>query len=136
MIEANIRNAPLEGLYREIHGFKTRLNFIQDEIHFLDHLLNSYEFQPNTQNLFERLQQFEDRLRKSNSEVDSLLTKISDHEKLLGGLMECKEPILGRQFYKSHESLLRELNNSIITFHDLKLEIYNYVTGILKKKKP
>lgn len=125
-----------EGLYREIHDFKTRLQFVLDEVKFLDHLLNAYEFQPTTQNLFERLQLFGFQLNDTTKKVKTLLDRISKHDLVLGGMIETNIAEIDRTFYRQHDKLLFELKDAITDFHNLKIEIFNYVLGLLRKKKP
>ena len=126
----------IEGLYREVHAYRTNLHFAQDEITFFDHLLKTYNFQPNTQNLFERLQLFERGLHKAKEAINVLVSRIDKHESRLGGLMESGDASLDHELYKSHDTLTADLNDFMATHHDLKTEIFNYIGGFLKKRKP
>ena len=126
----------LEGLYREVHGYRTNLRFAADELSFFDHLIKSYNFQPNTKDLFERLQLFERRIHAAKEDIDVFLSRINNQEALLGGMMECTEPGLDREFYRSYDGLTTDLNNFLAGHHDLKLEVFNYIGGFLKKRKP
>ncbi len=48
----------LEHIHFETLDWKSALQFIDDEVHFIHQLVGSYSFEPNTPNLFESLQKF------------------------------------------------------------------------------
>lgn len=126
----------VEEMHFELQGWKSNLLFIEDEITFIGHLLNSYVFQPNTQNLFERLQDFLNRLKKVKSNKTQLRKSIVKHENSLGGMMECTDEYCDLQYYRKHDTLKAKVVNYITDFRELKSEIFNYAGGILKKRKP
>ncbi len=125
----------VEELHSELQGWKSNLNFFEDEIIFIDHLLNSYVFQPNTQNLFERLQDYQYRIKKSTSSKIQLLKSITEHEKKIGGMIESTDEYCDLQYYRKHDALKAKVVAYISNFRELKSEIFNYAGGILKKRK-
>lgn len=126
----------VEELHYELQGWKSNLHFIDDEIIFIDRLLNSYVFQPNTPNLFERLQDFQHRLKKTKDTKTKLKTRIAKNENNLGGMVECTDESCDLEYYQKHDKLKAEVVDSISKFRELKSEIFNYAGGILKKRKP
>ncbi|MEM7382587.1 MAG: hypothetical protein AAF361_15555 [Bacteroidota bacterium] len=125
-----------EKLHWESQQWKSSLCFIEDEITFIDRLLNSYVFQPNTPNLFERLQDYLQRLTLVKEEKAKLRKRISRHENNLGGMMECKDETGDKEYFRKHESLKEQMRVCNTNFQALKSEIFNYAGGILKKRKP
>ncbi|NAS11932.1 DUF342 domain-containing protein [Poritiphilus flavus] len=125
-----------EKLHWESQQWKSDLCFIEDEITFIDRLLNSYVFQPNTPNLFERLQDFLQRLAKVKEEKATLRKRISKHESDLGGMMECKDETGNKEYFRKHKVLKDRMRECNTNFQALKSEIFNYAGGILKKRKP
>lgn len=130
------QNKKVEELHYELQGWKSNLHFIEDEIIFIDRLLNSYVFQPNTPNLFERLQDYQHRLKKTKDTKTKLKNRIAKNEKNLGGMVECTDESCDLEYYQKHDKLKAEVVDSISKFRELKSEIFNYAGGILKKKKP
>ncbi|WP_394973073.1 hypothetical protein [uncultured Croceitalea sp.] len=130
------QNKKIEELHYELQDWKSNLHFIKDEIKFINQLLNSYVFQPNTPNLFERLQDYQHRLKKIKKSKTELQKAIAQHENNLGGMIECTDEYCDLQYYKKHDTLKTKIVDSIIRFKDLKSEIFNYAGGILKKRKP
>ncbi|NNK17598.1 MAG: hypothetical protein HKP49_00435 [Maribacter sp.] len=126
----------IEELYTDFQHWKSHLNLMQDELSFIDHLLNSYIFEPNTPNLFERLQDYKTRLKKvsvNRLEVSQIIAK---HEKELGGMMQCTDAVCDKAYYKKHEITKAESVSCLENFQNLKSEIFQYAGGILKGRKP
>jgi len=125
----------LDQLHLELKQWQSKLSFIQDEMIFIDRLLNSYVFQPNTPNLFERIQDYLYRLRKAKQKREKLATRIGQHENDLGGMLECTDDKGDLTYYQKHDTLKAEIISCMQTFQELKSEIFNYAGGILKKQK-
>ena len=118
----------LEDLHWQIQQWKSNLRFMDDEIIFINRLLDSYAFQPNTPNLFERIQDFKTRLKHVTIEKKEVLKQISKHENDLGGMLECTDIQCDLGYYRKQDKLQAEV--------DLCLENFNYAGGILKGRKP
>ncbi|MFS4467867.1 hypothetical protein [Maribacter sp. 2210JD10-5] len=131
-----VQSKKIEELHFELQSWKSNLSFIKDEIKFIDHLLNSYVFQPNTPNLFERLQDYQHRLKKMKKQKTELQKAISKHENNLGGMMECTDKSCDLQYYTKHDVLKAKTVDYISGFRNLKSEIFNYAGVILKKRRP
>lgn len=126
----------VEEFYYECQHWKSKLWFMQDEAIFLDGLLNSYVFEPDTPNLFERLQDYLEGLRKTERKKRMLMQRITGHEKKLVGIFDCKDYTCDLGFYQKHDALKAEVIICMEDFQNLKKEIFNYAGHILKKRKP
>ncbi|WP_282162712.1 hypothetical protein [Ulvibacterium marinum] len=130
------KNTKMEELHRASQQWKSMLRFIEDEMIFIDRLLNSYVFEPDTPNLFERLQNYLNRMKKSKSKKSLIERNILNHESDLGGILECKDGITDKEYCQSHNKLGFEVMGFVNEFQVLKSEIFNYAGGILKKRRP
>jgi hypothetical protein len=112
------------------------LQFIEDELRFIENLMCSYVFEPDTPNLFERLQDFKERVRNIQTRKKNIGKWLLDHENELSGFLESKQARGDNSYAQRHE----ELQVEYLLFHEdyqqLKSEIFNYAGGILKKRKP
>lgn len=124
-----------EGQHRVCQEWISAVLFALDELHFIENLLNSYVFEPNTPNLFERLQDYHARLEKAKIELKSLNKLIHSHEQELGGLLEYMNMHNDLDFDKEHEQLWHKTKETLGKFGMLKSEIFQYAGGILKKRK-
>jgi|SRR5680860_293451 len=125
-----------EEFYYDCQNWKSKLWLMQDETVFLDGLLNSYVFEPDTPDLFESLQDYVERLKKADREKRMLMQRITGHEKKIVGIFDCKDYTCDLGFYQKHDALKAEVVICMEDFQNLKKEIFNYAGGILKKRKP
>ncbi|HDZ15032.1 hypothetical protein LCGC14_1481310 [marine sediment metagenome] len=141
MNDENIRSKSaqakkVEEFYHDCQHWKSKLWFIEDEAIFLEHLLNSYVFEPKTPNLFERLQDYLERLKKAETTKTAVIRRITVHEKTLSGMFDCKDMACNLSFYQKHNAIQAEVVGFVEDFGSLKAEIFNYARWILKKSKP
>ncbi|NHF57725.1 DUF342 domain-containing protein [Flavobacteriaceae bacterium TP-CH-4] len=126
----------IDELSLELRQWKSSFRFMRDEITFIEHLLNSYAFQPNTPNLFERLSDYLDRIKKVTIKAIDVKAAILQYEKELGGMMECMTDDCYEDYCTKHNRIKAETADCLEDFHNLKSEIFNYAGGILKRRKP
>lgn len=126
----------IEELHADFQQWKSHLYLMQDELTFIDHLLNSYIFEPNTPNLFERLQDYQTRLKKAKSNRQEVCQMIAQHEKDLVGMIQCTDTACDNTYYQKHEITKAEYVSCLENFQNLKSEIFQYAGGILKRRKP
>lgn len=124
----------LEDLHWDTQEWKSTLQFNEGEVQFLERLLESHVFEANTPNLFERLQEYKEKLKQIRAKNDMLQLQISNHENNLGGILECTDTVCDLQYYQTHNLLNVEVNLFVETFQELKSEIFNYAGGMLKKR--
>jgi hypothetical protein len=62
----------VEKLHWESFKWKSHFLLMEDELFFIDRLLNSYVFEPNTPNLFERLMEYKTRTKKLKERKDAV----------------------------------------------------------------
>tara|TARA_R110002051_G_scaffold212635_4_gene277738 strand:+ start:2067 stop:2480 length:414 start_codon:yes stop_codon:yes gene_type:complete len=130
------QNNKVDVLYADCKYWISAFKFTQDEIAFITKLLDSYVFEPNTPNLFERLQDYLKRLEQIKIENTRVKKRVIDHENKLGGMLECVDDACDLTFYNKHNLIKAEVTNCNEVFKVLKADIFNYAGGILKSKKP
>ena len=112
------------------------LQFIEDELRFIENLMCSYVFEPDTPNLFERLQDYKERIQNIQFRKKNMAKWLLNHENELSGLLESRQEDSDSSYAEKH----RELQVEFLLFHEdfqqLKSEIFNYAGGILRKRRP
>ncbi len=112
------------------------LQFIEDELRFIEYLMCSYVFEPDTPNLFERLQDYKERIQNIQFRKKNMAKWLLNHENELSGLLESRQEDSDSSYAEKH----RELQVEFLLFHEdfqqLKSEIFNYAGGILRKRRP
>lgn len=130
------QSAKVDELYRDARRWKSCLQFTTNEMRFLERLLNSYVFEPNTPNLFERLSGYQERIKKTVIRKKEVSDEIRRHENKLGGMLECTDSSCDMEYYREHERIKAEFSAFQEDFRFLKSEIFDYAGGILKQRKP
>ncbi|MGC1514043.1 MAG: hypothetical protein WA810_00585 [Maribacter sp.] len=121
----------LERLHWELQEWKLQFHFMDDELLFIHRLMDSNAFNPNTPNLFEKLQNYKLRVNAFTRTKNKLRKLMSKHEHLLGGELEDADHLSEK--FKQHELLKVKITNGIKEFQNLKIEIFNYTGSILLK---
>ncbi len=125
----------IEEFYWDTRHWKSKLQFMEDEIAFIDGLLDSYVFEPDTPDLFERLQDYLKRLKSTKNKMYTLAQQTLVHGNKLGGMLERKDKSCDPSFHRQHDVLKASIVGCMEDFQNLKAEIFNYAGGILKNRK-
>lgn len=125
----------LEALHRDSQKWISTLHFTQDELNFIEKLLHSYVFEPNTPNLFERLQDYLSRIENAKRKLTSLGKLIQSYECELGGILQCDNLPPDMDIGQKHIELKGRIEEYQGKFTMLKSEIFSYAGGILKRRK-
>ena len=126
----------IEAIHNELQRWKSHLQFIEDEMSFIQKLLNSYVFEPRTPNLFERLEQFKQEFVDSKKEKEKLQKLIHGHESRLGGIFECTSEVCDISYYEKHNKLENRIVHYLEEYVNLKAKVYDYAGSVLKRRKP
>jgi len=126
----------IQKLHLETQQWNSSFFLMNDELLFIEQLLHSYVFEPNTPNLFERLQDYLERLKHIKSDKTNMQKLIVHHENNLGGTIESKNSKFDEDVIVEHEKLKAHVANCLQKFQILKAEIFNYAGGILKRRRP
>ncbi|WP_299605977.1 hypothetical protein [uncultured Aquimarina sp.] len=125
----------LKDFHFEMLTWKSSLQFIEGEVQFINQLLNSYVFEPNTPNLFERLQEFKTQIKTVQTELENIYLEISKQESELGGMMECDTMSCDIFYSDKHYSLKEKFDLFYKNYQFFKTKVFSYAGGVLKKKK-
>ena len=125
----------MDGFRRHVQHWKSDVRFMGEEIHFIRELLNSDIFDPVTLNLFEKLQDYLGRSEEFNLRNTRLVQLVSEYGDRMASRMETKDHVLRGDYLREHGEVEREVLKHMDDFRELKMEVFNYVTGNLKKRK-
>lgn len=128
----NIEN----GYHSEAKEWKSNLLFIENELHFIEQLIHSYVFEPNTPNLFERLEHFKMQLLDIKTQYKKIQEFVINYDNELGGLLESHDTTpLDPSIEKKQQAISVDYTQFMTTYKTLKSDIFEYCGGILKRNK-
>lgn len=128
------REKTMEKNFSEISTWESSLIFLEEEIQFLLKLLITDIYESNIPNLYERLQEYSNKLQDFKKEETELKKELEKHKADLSGQLEEYEEQQDFLNKQSHVLLRKKLKAFSKRFSNLKLEIFNYAGNILKKR--
>lgn len=131
----SIEDKKLDELHLETLEWKSSIQFIIGEISFIKQLVNSYSFEPHTRNLFERVQEFKEELKKIETSIEKMRLRMVKHENQLGGILEQDRISFDHEYYKKHRLLERRFKLFYQEYRELKSNIFTYLSSVLKGNK-
>jgi len=103
------------------------------EIHFLEQFLSADIFQSEIPDLYENLNRFSEELEDFKIEKIDLQTALLHHKNDLNGMRECEDISCDLFYHSQHQNLLKNIQEHLSKFQDLKLRIYKFSDHALLK---
>lgn len=113
------------------HHWVSELDFVALESSFLIYLIKSFPINSLIPNLFEELQEFIRKLKDMEEKKDRIYHNIKTFTNRLSGMKECDKLSCNNTYVISYEKIAKEFFNFRQLYEDLKIQIYQYLTGIL-----
>ncbi|MDT7829874.1 hypothetical protein RQM65_14465 [Pricia sp. S334] len=129
------RTQKTEKLHWHIEHWRSDLQFMEDETRFLEQLLHSDVFEPDTPHLSDRIQKYSARLDKFKARKSRLRDLIAKHERFLGSVMASQDEEVVSDFYFRHDDLEMEVLDCTDDFKSLKKELFDFMAEALRKPR-
>lgn len=127
----NTQEELLKEFHHDILRWKSIIGYKENEIQFINRLLNSNAFKETTPSLFEKLQHFKHEIKTKTREVKNLKKEINEYEDKLKGILECQDISCDTYFLDNHKALKDRFEEFYINFNEYKTKVFNYTGGIL-----
>ncbi|MGB5666576.1 MAG: hypothetical protein WBM53_07000 [Maribacter sp.] len=111
--------------------WKSMIGYMENEIQFINKLLNSNAFRDATPNLFEHLQNFKHEIKTKTREAKNFKKEINMYEAELKGILECDNISCDTFYMESHKLLKTRFEKFYSEFNDYKTRVFNYTGGNL-----
>jgi hypothetical protein len=128
--EQNTQEELLKAFHHDAQWWKSAIAYLENEIHFINRLLNSNAFKENTPNLFERLQQFKHELATKTRETHNLKKEIEQYDDTLKGILECDDISCDTYYLENHKDLKERFETLYENFNDYKTKVFEYTGSI------
>lgn len=123
----------VEELQRDTLFWDKLLQTSTEEIQFLMQLISSDVFESVIPNLFEKLKEYSDTLEDIKSNKMELHMDIKNHKNDLNGMLECEDISCDAFYLDRHQKLADRVQEHLMKFQDLKLEIFKFSIPLLRK---
>jgi len=104
-----------------------------EEIHFLEQFLSADIFQSEIPGIYEHLNRFSEELGDIKIEKIDLQTALRHHKYDLNGMRECEDISCDIFYHSQHQNFLKNIQEHLSKFQDLKLRIYKFSENALLK---
>jgi hypothetical protein len=125
------RDISNEELLLITHKWKVELEFLEHELHFLKHLLNSSIYEKDTMNLFETLQLYIEEIDNHDKERLILFDKILFYHNQLINKIECDNVSYDRFYLQLHAKMTHNYDAFLKETKSLKLELFEYLQSVI-----
>ncbi|TYA58043.1 hypothetical protein [Formosa maritima] len=108
-----------------------KLQFLKEELFFLQFLISSDIYSSKVMNLFENLEHFKKEINKQLKTCEKLIIDLSFHVNKITDKVECNDIACDNYFINTHTSLEQTTIKYFNQVSQLKLEIYNYLQSVI-----
>lgn len=123
----------VEALQRDTLFWDKLLQTSTEEIQFLMRLISSDVFESAIPNLFEKLKEYSETLEDIKTDKMDLHMDIKNHKNDLNGMLECEDISCDAFYLDRHQKLADRVEEHLMRFQDLKLEIFKFSIPLLRK---
>lgn len=125
------RDKTMEELLYNISLWTAEFDFIHGELAFIKRLIKAYPFTATIPNLYEHLQLFTLELDNFEKEKNNITEKINSYHLKLSETPEINVLESGHFYLLEYEKLAEEVFMYLIHYKNLKIQIYEYVNGLI-----
>jgi len=119
-------------LQYNMQRFRANLQFLKEDLDFLNFLVNTSIYKENMRDLFENLERFKKEILKAFNKCDMLITEANFQASQITQKIECDELACDNYFISAQNNLEKNIYDFIIESYLLKTEMYNYLKGVIK----
>ena len=121
-------------LHNESNNWVSEVEFILDEIRFLNHLLSVKYIDYLVAGLSKRIEIFTKKLEVEQKTGTVLIDSFKKHEIVLADLIENNNLITNINYIEQHKTLENEIEIYLKKYKNLKKRIFEVVEKVMRKK--
>ena len=123
-----------EELHNDFKKWISEINFINDEMRFLDHLLSSKYIDCLSSGLYDKIKISTNKISKEKETGKELIKIILKQDRILSDLIENDCVTSNKNFLETHERLEKEVEKYFKKYKRLKKQIFDVVEKVMKIK--
>lgn len=128
------REKSIEELHDDTRNWTSEIDFITDEIRFLEHLLSYNYINCKEAGLSEQIEKIIKKIVAEKIVGNTAKEVIQEQEKILSNLIKTNSVTTNKNYLDTHQKLDAEIHFYMKKYKDIKKEIFNIIETILKKK--
>lgn len=128
------REKSVQELHTESKLWISEINFINDEIRFLEHLLSSKYIDCIAAGLYNKIEELVHKLTEQKKVGKTLKIVINEQETILNDLIKINNVLSNKNYLENHKKLEFEMNYHVKKYRRLKKQIFEIVENVMKQK--
>ena len=128
------RQKSIEELHNDSRNWITEIDFIHDEMRFLEHLLSSSYIDFLEQGYQDKINNIVLKIFNEKGAGKTLKNLIYKHEKTLSDLILTNSVLSNKNYLQTHKKFEREINIFLRKYKALKKEVFDIVENIIRIK--
>ena len=128
------REKGIDEIHNDSIQWISEIDFISDEMRFLNHLLGTNYIQCIEVGLDKKIKTYLDKINDDKKIGDALKELINKHEIILADLIETNSVTSNINYLKTHKKLENEVQLYFKKYKRIKKHIFEIVENIMKKK--
>lgn len=125
-----------EKMHLESKNVLLELNFIKDEQRFFEELIETYSFQLIVNEKFSQNRKLIEVLNIVQKKNEKLIENLTEHENKLEILLHKNNQTINEIKYMLwHKNILKDVEEHLTKYKEIKLLIFDMIKGIMKKEK-
>ena len=125
------RDMTNEELLYFTHQWQVELEFLEHELLFYKHLLNSNIYKKNTMNLFENLQLYKKEGDNYNKERLEILDKVHTYKKQILNRIACDDLSCDSFYLQLHEKMTYDVEVFLEESKNFKFHLFEYIQSVI-----
>lgn len=121
-------------LHQDSKQWISEINFINDEVRFLEHLLSAKYIDCLAAGLYKKIEELVHKLKEQNKIGKTLKIVINEQEAILVDLIKNNNVLSNKNFIENHKKLEFEVNYYMKKYKRLKKQIFDIVENVMKQK--
>jgi len=124
----------IQELHNDSIMWISEINFINDEMRFLEHLLSSKYIDCLSSGLNKKIEISVEKISDEKKVGKTLLELILKQEGILSNLIENNSVTSNKNFLEIHKRLEIEINSYVKKYKRIKKQIFDIIEKVMKKK--
>ena len=129
------REKTTQELHNDSKIWISEINFINDEMRFLEHLLSSKYIDCLSSGLYKKIEISVKKISEEKKVGKTLLELILKQENIMSQLIKNDSVTSNKNFLETHNKLETEIDDYIKKYKRLKKQIFEIVEKVMKKKE-
>lgn len=128
------REKSVQELHNDSMLWISEINFINDEVRFLEHLLSAKYIDCLAAGLYKKIEELVHKLKEQKKVGDTLKIVTKEQEVILTDLIKRNNVLSNKNFLENHKKLELEVSYYIKKYKRLKKQIFDIVENVMKQK--